>query len=340
MLKKVKVNEAIGMVLGHDMTKVIPGEFKGVAFRRGHIIREEDVPELLSMGKEHIYIMEEEEDMVHEEEAALRIAKAVSGADMELTAPSEGRINIKAKSPGLLKVNIRLLKEINSIGEIVMATRHTNTTCKPGTMVAGTKIVPLYIAENQLEKCEELCRTEGRVVEVVPFKAKKVGVVITGSEVFKGRIKDKFGETIARKVEALGSKVNHQTIVTDDKDMIAQAVIEMKNRGSELVFVCGGLSVDPDDVTVEGVKTSGARIITYGTPVMPGNMFLYAMLQDVPILGAPACVIHNEATIIDVILPRLMAGEEVTREEIIELGHGGLCLNCEECVFPICPFCK
>ena len=340
MLKKVKVEEAIGLVLGHDMTKIIPGESKCAAFHRGHIITEEDIPEMLSMGKEHIYIMEADHDMVHEEDAALRIAKAVAGADLELTAPHEGRINIKAKSKGLLKINVPLLDEINAIDEIVLSTKHNNTVCKPGTMVAGTKIIPLYTTEDKLTKLEELCRKKGKVVEVIPFKAKKVGIVITGSEVFKGRIKDAFGGKITKKVEALGSTVNKQTIVPDDKDIIARAITETRKSGSEIIFVCGGLSVDPDDVTVEGIKASGARVIVYGAPVMPGTMFVYATLQDVTIIGAPACVIHNEATIIDLILPRFLAGDKVTKEEIIKTGHGGLCLNCEECGYPVCPFCK
>lgn len=340
MLKKVKVEEAIGLVLGHDMTKIIPGESKCAAFHRGHIIRKEDIPEMLSMGKEHIYIMEAAADMVHEEDAALRIAKAVAGTDMELTAPHEGRINITSKIKGLLKINVPLLDEINSIDEIVLSTKHNNTVCKPGTMVAGTKIIPLYTTEDKLTKLEELCRKKGKVVEVMPFKAKKVGIVITGSEVFKGRIKDAFGGKITKKVEALGSTVNRQTIVPDDKDIIAKAITETKKSGSEIIFVCGGLSVDPDDVTVEGIKTSGAKVIVYGAPVMPGTMFVYATLQDVPVIGAPACVIHNEATIIDLILPRLLAGDKVTKEEIIKTGHGGLCLNCEECGYPVCPFCK
>ena len=340
MLKKIKVNDAVGMVLGHDMTKVVPGQFKGVAFHRGHIIKEEDIPELLNIGKEHIYIMEPGENMVHEEEAALRIAIAAAGDAFELTKPSEGRINIKAKSRGLLKVNIPLLRAINAIGEIIFATQHTNTVCQPGAMIAGTKIIPLYITEAKLKKLEDLCRTKGKVVKIVPFQAKKVGVVITGSEVFKGRIKDKFGDTIRKKVEDLGSTVNRQKVVTDDKEMIAGAVKEMKDGGSDVIFVCGGLSVDPDDVTVDGVKASGAKVITYGAPVFPGSMFLYASLQGTPILGAPACVIHNEATIVDVVLPRILAGDEVKKKDIIEYGHGGLCLSCDICEFPVCPYCK
>jgi molybdopterin biosynthesis enzyme len=289
-MKKIKVSDAVGMVLGHDMTKVVPGEFKGVAFHRGHVILAEDIPEFLNIGKEHIFIMEPGDNMVHEEEAALRIAEAAAGDTFEFTKPSEGRINVKAKSRGLLKVNIPLLRQINAISEIIFATQHTNTVCQSGETVAGTKIIPLYIAEAKLKKLEALCRAKGKAIEIVPLPSKKVGVVITGSEVFKGRIKDKFGDTIRKKEEELGSTVNGQKIVTDDKKMIADAVKELKSSGSDVIFVCGGLSVDPDDVTVDGVKASGAKVITYGAPVFPGSMFLFASLQGTPILGAPACV--------------------------------------------------
>ncbi len=340
MLKKVKLEEAIGMTIGHDVTKVVPGEFKGAAFRRGHTLKREDIPELLSMGKEHIYIIEEEEGEVHEEEAALRIAEAVAGSEFELSKPREGKINIKSSISGLLKINKSLLGEINSIPNISLATLHENTICRPGTIVAGTKIIPLYIAEDRLKKIEELCRNKGNVFRIIPFKKKKVGIVITGNEIYKGRIKDKFGDYLKNKVEPLGSVINHQTIVPDDEDIIASAILEMRDKGSEVIFVCSGLSVDPDDVTVEGVKKSGAKIISYGAPVMPGAMFLLAMLGDTPILGAPAAVIFNDTTIIDVLLPRVLAGEEISRQDIIDMGHGGLCLDCADCIYPICPFCK
>jgi molybdenum cofactor synthesis domain-containing protein len=340
MLKKVRVEEAIGLAIGHDITKVIPGKFKGPAFRRGHIIRQEDIPELLRIGKKHVYIIEEEEGWVHEEEAALRIAKAVSSPDMQLTSPKEGRVNIKSTTHGLLKVNRVLLKDINSIGDIVLATLHDNTVCQPGTTVAGTKINPLYIPEAKLNMVEELCQKKGKVLKLIPFKAKKVGIIVTGNEVFEGRVKDKFSETIQKKVEALGSVVNHMTIVPDNEELIGQAINNMRAKGSEVIVVAGGLSVDPDDVTVEGVAKSGAEIISYGAPVMPGAMFLYAELGDIPILGAPGAVIFNQTTIIDLILPRVLAGERISREDIVALGHGGLCLDCDGCTFPICPFGK
>jgi len=340
MFKKVKLDKAIGLAIAHDMTKVIPGKFKGPYFRRGHIIRQEDIPELISMGKEHIYVIEEEEGWVHEEEAALRIAKAVSSPDMQLTSPKEGRVNISSATHGLLKVNRALLKEVNSITGVVLATLHDNTLCQPGTVVAGTKITPLYISEAKLNIVDELCQKQGKVLQVIPFKTKKVGIIVTGNEVFEGRIKDKFSETIQKKVEALGSIVNHQIIVPDDEELIGQAIDEMRDKGSEVIVVAGGLSVDPDDVTVEGVGKSGAEIISYGAPVMPGAMFLYAELGGIPLLGAPGAVIFNQTTIIDLILPRVLAGEKISREDIIELGHGGLCLDCDGCTFPVCPFGK
>ncbi len=340
MLRKVRLKEAIGMVLAHDVTKVIPGQFKGPGFKRGHVISEEDIPELLKLGKEHVYVLELGEGEIHEEEAAWRISRAIAGQGVGFTKPSEGRINLEAKSSGLLKINKHLLKEINSLGEVIISTLHNNTLCRAGMMVAGTRIIPLYIGEAVLKRIEQICRKEGKVVEVIPFKKKRVGVIITGNEVFKGRIEDKFGEVIQRKVEALGSVLDHKVIVPDDADMIAQAIKGLISKGTEVVIACGGLSIDPDDVTVEGVGRSGARIISYGAPVLPGAMFLYALYKGVPILGAPACVIYSPATILDLILPRVLAEEKISREDIIELGHGGLCLGCQRCSFPICPFGK
>ena len=230
MLKKVKLDEAIGMALGHDVTK-----FKGSCFHRGHIIRKEDIPELLSIGKEHVYVMELGKGEVHKEEAALRIAKAICGSGVEPNEPREGRINLKAKIPGLLEINSYLLKEINWLGEVIVAILHTNTVCHAGMEVAATKIIPLFTTEAKVGEIEQICQWAGKIVEIIPIKKKKVGVVITGNEVFKGRIEDKFGEVIKRKVRALASVINHQIIVTDDVDLIAQAIAEMRTKGSEVV---------------------------------------------------------------------------------------------------------
>lgn len=340
MLKKIKLDEAVGMTLAHDVTKVIPGKFKGPAFRRGYVIQKEDIPELLKIGKEHIYVMELEPGEVHEEEAALRIARAIAGSGIDFTKPTEGKVNLKAKSTGLLKVDASLLKELISLGEITIATLHNNTVCQAGAIVAGTKVAPLIINEDKIKKVEQKCQSQGKVIDVIPIKKKRMGIVITGNEVFEGRIEDGFGKVIQRKVGALGSSIEHKVIVPDDVDMIAQTLEELKANGCEIIVICGGLSVDPDDVTVAGVRSAGAEIISYGAPVIPGAMFLYAMWEDTPILGLPAAVIYNRTTIFDLILPRVLAGEKICREDIVELGHGGLCLNCRECSFPICPFGK
>jgi len=340
MLKKVKLDEAIGMVLAHDVTKVIPGRFKGPAFRRGHVIQREDIPELLQIGKEHIYVMELEVGEVHEEEAALRIARTIAGSGIEFGEAREGRVNLKAKIPGLLKIDIPLLKEINSLGEITVATLHNNSVCQVGTIVAGAKVTPLIINEDKVREVERACRSQGRVIDVIPIKKKRIGIVITGNEVFEGRIEDKFGGVMQRKIESLGSAIIHKIIVPDNVDMIAQALRELKTNKSGVMIACGGLAVDADDVTVAGVSKVGAEIISYGAPVMPGAMFLYAMWEGIPILGAQAAVIYNPTTIFDLILPRVLAEEKISREDIVELGHGGLCLNCEKCSFPVCPFGK
>jgi molybdenum cofactor synthesis domain-containing protein len=340
LLKKVKTEDAVGLVIGHDMTKTVPGVYDGPRFRRGDVIKKEDISELLSMGKEHIYIIENEEDQVHEEEAAIRIAKAISGRNLTATAPRQGRVNLKATVDGIIKINKPLLYEIHEIEDIIIATRHNNMTCKAGEIVAGTKIIPLFTSEDNLKKLEELCKNKGKVVDVLPFLSKKVGMIITGNEIFKGITEDKFAAVMRKKIEKLGSAVISEVIVPDDEDIIAKAVLDMKAKGCDFIITCGGLSVDPDDVTTEGVEKSGAKIISYGVPVMPGAMVLVAELGDIPILGAPGAVIFKKTTIIDVLMPRMLAGDRITRADIIELAHGGMCLDCEECVFPVCPFAK
>jgi Probable molybdopterin binding domain len=340
MLKKIKVEDAVGMTLGHDMTRVIPGKCKEVAFRRGYIIREEDIPEFHKIGKEHIYVIEGTNVDVHEEDAARRLAAAFAGPEFKQSGVKEGRIDLISTVNGVLKVNVPLLTEVNSFDGIVLSTRHSGTVCQPDMVVAGTKIIPLYMPDAGLRKVENLCRKKGAVLKVMPFALKKVGVVVTGSEVYKGLVQDKFTDTIKRKVEALGARLIHSIMVPDDENMIAGAILDMKTRGAELIFACGGFSVDPDDVTVEGIKRTGAKVVAYGAPVMPGSMCLVGYLDGTPILGAPACAIWNKATVVEVFLPRMLAGDPITHEEVAALGHGGLCLGCQPCGYPLCPFCK
>jgi hypothetical protein len=340
MIKKVNTEEAVGMMVAHDMTKVVPGEFKGARFKKGHIIADEDIPELLAMGKEHIYVIELEKDELHEDEAASRLALATVGEGLSYDVPREGKINPSARYRGLVRINIPLLNEINSEGDIVIATIHDYMVCEPQTPVAGMRVIPLTIRAERIEWVEQLCAREGKVLRMVPLLERKTGIVVTGSEVYKGRIKDAFTDIVERKVKALGSTVIFKTIVPDEIELIAKAVKQAIAEGSEVVFVCGGMSVDPDDVTRMGIAEAGASTIFYGVPLLPGSMTLYAKLEGKSIMGVPACVLHSPATAFDVLLPRVLAGEQITREDASKLGHGGLCHYCAECHYPVCPLGK
>lgn len=327
MIRKVRIEDAVGMVLGHDVARIVPGGAKVLPFRRGYVVREEDIPQFLEIGKEHIYVVETEETEVHENDAALRIAQAVAGEGFEFENPAGGAVRIKAGFPGLLMVNVPLLDEVNTMGGFAIGTRYNRTVCTPEKPAAVAKTIPLYIAETKLAELESMCRSRGKILELKPFSLKKVGVVITGSEVFKGRIKDRFAETIARKVAPFDASIAHSTIVPDDVGAIAQAVTDMHAAGCEVIFACSGMSVDPDDVTMDGIRKSGADIIIEGVPMMPGAVLGLAVLNGVPVVGTPAGALRVAPTALDGLLPTIMAGVRPAAADIVSLGHGGLCLD-------------
>ncbi len=340
MLRKVHVEKAVGMVLCHDMTKIIPGKFKGVAFRKGHVIQEADIPNLLKMGKEYIYAWETREGLIHENDAALRLARAVSGSGLEITEPEEGKVSIIARYGGLLKVNAEYLDKINCLDGLAVATLHNNRVVKKGDMIAGARVIPLVIEESKIEEIENICAETGGLMEVKPLHKPKVGLVITGNEVYYGRIEDKFGPVLRKKMQQYQCKIKCEIIVPDHERRIAAALRELIQQGVELILISGGMSVDPDDVTPAGVRTAGGEIVVYGTPVLPGSMFMLAYLQEIPVLGLPGCVMYNRTTVFDLILPRVLAGEKLSRPDLAFLGCGGLCSNCPTCTFPHCPFGK
>jgi molybdenum cofactor synthesis domain-containing protein len=317
------VQEAVGLPLAHDITEIVPGKHKGPAFRRGHIIRQEDVAKLLDVGKANIYIMELEKDEVHEEDAARRLAKAAAGEHLEFSNPSEGRVNLIAQISGLLKVDTDLLYRFNSLGDLMLATLPSNRFVKQGTVVAGTRTIPVVVKEDLIARAESLCR-EKPIVTLLPMPARRVHLVVTGSEVFTGRIKDGFGPVVTRKVGELGSTVESIRIAPDDPDVISEHIKESKQAGADVILVSGGMSVDPDDKTPEGIRRSGAQVETHGFPVLPGSMFLMAYLDQTPVMGLSGCVLHDPFTAFDALLPRLLAGEKITRADIMAMGHGGL----------------
>lgn len=336
-MRTIPVEEAIGAVLPHDMTKILPGEFKGVGFKKGHIIREEDIPELKKIGKNFIYVLELPEGQLHEDDAALRIAQAISGENIEWTSPKEGKSTILSKKSGLLKIETGSLLDINRLEHIAVSTIRTMTPVRAGQTIAATRVIPLIIDESRIKQVEQVAQ-RCHVLRVMPYRTLKVGGVVTGTEVYQGLIKDGFDEFVGSKVEMYGSDLIKKIIVPDDVDAIAGAIGQLLELGCELILTTGGLSVDPDDVTPSGVRRTGATIINYGSPVFPGAMVLYAKHGNVPILGLPACVYYARTTILDTLLPRILAGEEIDQDTFAQMGHGGLCRECETCHFPNCGF--
>jgi len=323
MLKVIPVEKAVGLPLAHDITEIVPGKHKGPAFRRGHIIRPEDVSKLLDVGKANIYVMNLEQDELHEEDAARRLAAAAAGANLRLTDPSEGRINLVATISGLLKVDVDLLCSFNSLGDLMLATLPGDRYVKSGTVVAGTRTIPVVVKEELVQRAEALCQGHP-IVTIAPMPSRNIHLIVTGSEVFSGRIKDGFGPVVTRKVDEMGSKVESVKLAPDDPEVIAGHIKEAKLAGADMILVSGGMSVDPDDKSPEAIRRSGAKIESHGFPVLPGSMFVMAYLEDIPVLGLSGCVLHDSFTAFDMLLPRLLAGEKISRADIMAMGHGGL----------------
>jgi molybdenum cofactor synthesis domain-containing protein len=336
-MRAIRVEDAVGTVLCHDLTKIVPGECKEPAFRKGQIITEKDIPELLNMGKSHIYIWEVKKGQIHENDAANRLSWAIAGPGISFTEPKEGKVSLIADYDGMCTINEDLLIEANMVEDIVIATRNNRRPVKKGDTVAGVRVVPLVIDENKLQTVEHL--NEGQAtISIKPFRPLKVGIITTGSEVFYGRIEDKFGPVVKQKIESYGCKVFKQIIVPDDVEQIKQAIYTLMAEGAELILTTGGMSVDPDDLTPRSVREAGADIITYGAPVLPGAMLLVAYLGDVALLGLPGCVMYHKTTVFDLMIPMVLAGEPISKAMVAKLGLGGLCLNCEVCRYPICTF--
>jgi hypothetical protein len=323
MLKVIPVEEAVGLPLAHDITEIVPGKHKGPAFRRGHIVREEDISKLLDVGKRNLYVMELDRDELHEEDAAHRLAKAAAGPHLKLVGPSEGRVNLVAEISGLLKIDSDLLYRFNSLGNLIMATLLSDRYVNKGDVVAGTRTIPVVVKEELIQRAEALCK-DHPIVRIVPMPARRIHLIVTGSEVYTGRIQDGFEPVVRRKIAALGSDLADKQVANDDPDQIAKLIQEAQRAGAEIILVSGGMSVDPDDKTPEGIRRSGAIIESHGFPVLPGSMFLMAHLNGTPILGLSGCVLHDPFSAFDILLPRLLAGDKITRADIMAMGHGGL----------------
>ncbi|MEA4895672.1 MAG: molybdopterin-binding protein [Oscillospiraceae bacterium] len=339
-MKLIKTTEAVGNVLCHDLTQIIPGVTKDARFRKGHVVSEEDIPVLLSMGKENLYVWEMAPGMLHEDEAAFRLLALCKNDYMTHNEPKEGKIELRADCDGLFTVDVERLLAVNRQDEVMIATRHGNTAVKKGDKLAGMRVIPLVIEEEKIRTTEKAAGT-GPLLEIRPWKLHTAAIITTGSEVAKGLVKDAFTPVVAGKLAAFGITVIYHSVVGDDRKAVIEEINKARSNGAELIICTGGMSVDPDDQTPGAIRESGARIIRYGAPVLPGAMLLVGYFDDgTPVMGLPGCVMYAKATIFDLILPRIAAGMEITSDDIAKLGHGGLCLGCGECHYPVCPFGK
>jgi hypothetical protein len=337
----IPVNQAVGKVLAHDITEIRPGQFKGVAFKKGHIVHEKDIPHLRRLGKENLFVLHIEPGEVHEDDAAIRLAKALSGPGVFFDGhPSEGKISLQAAHKGLLKVNVQALTELCLIPEICCASQHTNVLVEKGEIISATRAIPLIIDEETLNAAVHIAESAGGIFSVKPLSQPQTGLVVTGNEVYNGLIDDKFAPILRQKLVSFGCQTKEPLFAPDDKGKIVKCIREFIKRGTELILVAGGMSVDPDDISRMAIEDAGAEDVLYGTSVLPGAMFLYGHIGDIPILGLPACVLFYKATVLDILLPRVLAGEIITRKDLAGLAHGGLCLNCGKCHYPVCPFGK
>ena len=339
-MKQIRIEDSVGCILSHDVTKIVPGEFKGRLFKKGHVIREEDIPKLLDIGKEHIYVWEPKKGQLHENDAAIRVKDLVLGQGCYISEEiKEGKIDFFANTQGIVKINKDLLLKLNLLGEIIVSTIHNNTPVKKGEKIGATRVIPLIIDEKKILEAEKIIKE--KIISVEEIKPKKAVLITTGNEVYKGRIKDAFLPVMKEKLEYYGSEIVKQIILPDNKEMITENILKAIEEDKVDMIICtGGMSVDPDDVTPSAIKDCNGEIVTYGAPVLPGAMFLLAYYKNIPILGVPSCAMYSKRTIFDLVLPRILADEKLSFEDIARFGNGGMCLNCEICYFPHCSFGK
>ena len=340
-MKLMKTEDAVGQVLCHDITQIIKDVKKDAVFRKGHIITEEDIPVLLSVGKEHVYIWENNENMMHENDAAEVLCAICKGENLSRGNVKEGKIELRAECDGVLKIDREKLKAVNSFGQMMIASRHGDFPVKAGDAIAGTRIIPLVIEKEKMEQVKAICGDEP-IMKVVPYKKCRAGIVTTGSEVYYGRIEDTFTPVVKSKIGEFGGEVIAHELSVDESEYIEAAIRRMLDQGCDMVICTGGMSVDPDDKTPLAIRNVCGSVVTYGAPVLPGAMFLLAYYGDdkIPVMGLPGCVMYAKRTIFDLVLARIVTGEILTKEDFEVLGEGGLCLNCPVCTFPNCGFGK
>lgn len=339
--KTIPIEQAVGTTIAHDMTQVIPGKYKGPAFKKGHMVTASDLCQLMRMGKNNLYVLDLKKGQVHEDDAVLELASALSGPGVIFSgAPSEGKLGLRAAYPGLFKVNIDALTQFNLCQDVMCASIHNNASVEMNQSLAATRAVPLVIHRPDLDQAIHIAKENYPIFKVKLFNPLKVRLIITGDEVYKGLVQERFKAIVERKITALGASLKESIVLPDDQAMITHWINTYLSKDTDLIITAGGMSVDPDDVTKAGIEGSGFKTIHYSAAVLPGAMFLLGYHKNTSIMGLPACGLYHETTIFDLILPRIMAGERPGKMDLAKLCHGGLCLNCKPCRFPACPFGK
>jgi len=340
LMKLIKTEDACGHVLCHDLTQIIVGVTKDARFRKGHVVQKEDIPVLLSMGKENLYVWEMNEDLLHEDQGAEILCEACKDNNMEASLPKEGKIELRSTINGVFCIDVSRLQQINGLGQMMIATISNHSVVRCGDKLAGMRVIPLVIEKERMEKVSLIANAGHPLLSIAPFAIKNAAIIVTGSEVLKGRIKDTFSSIVVEKLAEYGVKVTSVVNSGDEKDMILSLIKKAQASGTQMIICTGGMSVDPDDRTPSSIVASGARVVSYGAPILPGAMFLLSYLDEVPLLGLPGCVMYAKRTVFDLLLPRILARIDISAHDLSLMGNGGLCLNCPECHFPNCGFGK
>lgn len=343
----VPVEEAVGKTAAHDMTRIEPGVFKGPEFKAGQRITVGDICRLQQMGRFHVAVAEDAPasgGLVHENEAAEVLARRMAGAGVTYALPPhEGKIDFTAERDGLFSVDAERLRRFNMVPEIMAATRQDAAVVTAGARLAGTRAIPLHISRERLGEALSVLG-ETPLFEVLPLRQAKVGILVTGTEVFQGIIEDKFIPVITAKARQFRCEVVKSVIAPDDVERIAEGVAAIRDAGADLLVTTGGLSVDPDDMTRRALIEAGLTDVLHGVPVLPGTMSLMGRIPGrhggMQVLGVPACALYYKTTFLDLVLPRLLAGRELSRAEVARMGEGGYCLSCKICTYPKCSFGK
>ena len=343
-LTKIPVTQSQGFKASHDMTQIIPKQFKGPAIKQGQTITVGDICRLQQMGRQHVYVESDSNenitDHVHENEVAKSFAKVMAGDGITYkNEPIEGKIDFIAQRDGLLIINTDQLNAINLIPGIMCATRKSYSIVKKNRKVGGTRAIPLYLPRTNFEHALSIL-TQSPIFKVLPFRKAKIGILVTGTEIVQGLIKDQFIPIITAKSLKLGCQIVKSHIVPDQRDAIYNSIMDLIALGADLIITTAGLSVDPDDVTRLGLVDAGAENILYGMPILPGAMTLLAQINSIQVIGVPACALFYPTTSFDLLLPRLLAGIQITRKDLAHLGHGAYCWGCKKCSYPKCSFGK